>query len=103
MPFRTGELPIRYLGVPLVSKGLRIKDCKVLIDIVEKRIGDWRTKCLSFAGRLQLIASILFSLQVYWALMCFESFKFIKLILPIPYYSKHTGKSITLIYSKEFW
>ena len=67
MPFRKGEWPIRYLGVPLVLKGLKIKDCKVLIDIVEKRIGDWRTKSLSFAGRLQLITSILASIQVYWS------------------------------------
>ncbi|GKD77238.1 RNA-directed DNA polymerase, eukaryota, reverse transcriptase zinc-binding domain protein [Tanacetum coccineum] len=41
MPFTKGNLPIRYLGVPLVSKGIKIKDCKVLIDIVEKRIIYW--------------------------------------------------------------
>ena len=40
MPLREGSLPIRYLGVPLVSKGLKINDCKALIDIVDKRIGD---------------------------------------------------------------
>ena len=66
MPFREGNLPIRYLGVPLVSKGLKINDCKVLIDIVDKRIGNWRSKSLSLAGRLQLISSVLASIQVYW-------------------------------------
>ena len=48
MPFKEGKLPIRYLGVPLVSKGLKINDCKALTDIVDKRIGDWRNKSLSF-------------------------------------------------------
>lgn len=66
-PFKEGKLPIRYLGVPLVSKGLKINDCKALIDIVDKRIGDWRNKSLSFAGRLQLISSVLASIQVYWS------------------------------------
>ena len=67
MPFMDGILPIRYLGVPMISKGLTFNDCKALIDIVEKRIGDWRNKSLSFAGRLQLITSVLASIQVFWS------------------------------------
>ncbi|GKE53766.1 hypothetical protein Tco_1488922, partial [Tanacetum coccineum] len=42
-------------------------DCKVLVDIVEKGIGDWRNKALSFADRLQLITSVLAFIQVYWS------------------------------------
>lgn len=52
MPFNERVLPIRYLGVPMVSKRLADKDCKPLIEIIKKRIGDWRNKELSFAGRL---------------------------------------------------
>ncbi|GJV40134.1 RNA-directed DNA polymerase, eukaryota, reverse transcriptase zinc-binding domain protein [Tanacetum coccineum] len=66
MLFSEGTLPIRYLGVPMVCKRLGVKDCKALVDIVEKRIRNWKNKELSFAGRLQLIAFILTSLQVYW-------------------------------------
>ncbi|GJS48870.1 RNA-directed DNA polymerase, eukaryota, reverse transcriptase zinc-binding domain protein [Tanacetum coccineum] len=69
MPFREGELPVRYLGVPLTSKMLSIADCKVLVEKVKKRIFDWRNKSLSFAGKLQLVASVLSSLHVYWASM----------------------------------
>ncbi|GKC32155.1 RNA-directed DNA polymerase, eukaryota, reverse transcriptase zinc-binding domain protein [Tanacetum coccineum] len=69
MPFEEGELPARYLGVPLVSRRLNKEDCRYLIERVQKRTSDWRNKCLSYAGRLQLIASILSSLQVYWASM----------------------------------
>ncbi|GKB14013.1 RNA-directed DNA polymerase, eukaryota, reverse transcriptase zinc-binding domain protein [Tanacetum coccineum] len=31
-PFKRGKLPVRYLGVPLVSKKISVKDCKGLID-----------------------------------------------------------------------
>ncbi|GJV36785.1 hypothetical protein Tco_1409262 [Tanacetum coccineum] len=67
MPFNEGTLPAKYLGVPLVSRKLYKDDCKFLIDYVTKRLTDWRNRFLSYDGRLQLIASILSSLQVYWA------------------------------------
>ncbi|GJU23245.1 RNA-directed DNA polymerase, eukaryota, reverse transcriptase zinc-binding domain protein [Tanacetum coccineum] len=67
MPFNEGNLPAKYLGVPLVSRKLHKDDCKFLVECVVKRITDWRNRCLSYAGRLQLISSILSSLQVFWA------------------------------------
>nr|GEW08797.1 hypothetical protein [Tanacetum cinerariifolium] len=65
MPFRVGSLPVRYLGVPLISKRLYVKDCYLLIDKARKRLLDWKNKSLFFAGRLQLIKFILCSLQNY--------------------------------------
>ncbi|GJT93496.1 RNA-directed DNA polymerase, eukaryota, reverse transcriptase zinc-binding domain protein [Tanacetum coccineum] len=67
IPFSIGRLPIRYLGVPLVTKQISVKDCKPLIEKVKVRVQDWRNRSLSYAGRLQLIASILSSMQIYWA------------------------------------
>ncbi|KAJ0879197.1 putative reverse transcriptase zinc-binding domain-containing protein [Helianthus annuus] len=67
MSFEEGVLPVKYLGVPLISSRLYYKDCKVLVDRMEARITDWKNKSLSFAGRLQLIRSVLSSLHVYWA------------------------------------
>nr|GEU44105.1 hypothetical protein [Tanacetum cinerariifolium] len=64
MAFKKGKLRVRYLGVPLVAKNLCIKDCEILIDNVIKRVDDWQNKFLTFVGRLQLIASILSSMQV---------------------------------------
>nr|XP_043639244.1 uncharacterized protein LOC122610314 [Erigeron canadensis] len=76
LPFEEGRLP-KYLGVPLVSTRLVYRDCKELIGRVEKRIHDWRNKFLSFAGRLQLIKSVLSSMQVCrgkakvaWEIVC---------------------------------
>ncbi|KAJ0800754.1 putative RNA-directed DNA polymerase [Helianthus annuus] len=67
IPFQEGSLPVRYLGVPLISSRLLYKDCEVLIQRMEKKIVNWVTKSLSFAGRLQLINSVLSSMHIYWA------------------------------------
>lgn len=67
MPFEEGKLPVKYLGVPLISSRLVYKDCKGLLEKVINRLGDWKNKSLSFAGRLQLILSVLSSMHVYWA------------------------------------
>ena len=67
MPFVEGQLPVKYLGVPLISSRLLNKDCKILVEKARNRIGDWINKSLSFAGRLQLCKSVISSMQVYWA------------------------------------
>ncbi|GKA15090.1 hypothetical protein Tco_0694837 [Tanacetum coccineum] len=65
-PFEEGSLPVKYLGVPLVSSRLLIRDCVELIDRVQLRIQDWKNKSLSAAGRLQLIRSVLGAMHIYW-------------------------------------
>jgi hypothetical protein len=67
MQMREGHLPVRYLGVPLISSKLSARDCRVLIEKIAGRIDSWTSKNLSFAGRLQLLSSILYSIQVYWS------------------------------------
>lgn len=62
-----GSLPVRYLGLPLMSHKLRPQDYQPLIDKVRSRICSWTARQLSFAGRLQLIQSVLFSLINFWA------------------------------------
>ncbi|GJS29411.1 hypothetical protein Tco_0490031 [Tanacetum coccineum] len=51
MPFAEGVLPVRYLGVPLISSRLLYRDCKILVEKLESRINDWRNKFLSLAGQ----------------------------------------------------
>ncbi|GJX69516.1 RNA-directed DNA polymerase, eukaryota, reverse transcriptase zinc-binding domain protein [Tanacetum coccineum] len=65
--FQAGKLPMKYLGVPLLAKCLGVADCKSLIDKVKSKVGDWINRSLSYAGRVQLIASVLTSMQLYWA------------------------------------
>jgi hypothetical protein len=62
-----GVISVRYLGVPLITKMLSATDCDSLIFKISSRIDYWLVRKLSFAGRLQLLSSILVSLQLFWA------------------------------------
>ncbi|GAV74317.1 zf-RVT domain-containing protein, partial [Cephalotus follicularis] len=61
-----GSLPVRYLGIPLLASRLSHMDCKVLVDKLLRRTTSWLSNSLSFGGRLQLLKSVLFSIQVFW-------------------------------------
>ncbi|GJZ97390.1 RNA-directed DNA polymerase, eukaryota, reverse transcriptase zinc-binding domain protein [Tanacetum coccineum] len=56
MPFTVGKLPMKYLGVPLITKSIGITECNQLVERVKQKVNDWKNKALSYAGRLQLIA-----------------------------------------------
>lgn len=62
-----GSLPVMYLGLPLMPHKLRPQDYQPLIDKVLSRIASWIVKHLSFAVRLQLIQSVLFSIVNFWS------------------------------------
>ena len=64
--FPGGSLPVKYLGVPLITTKLSYANCHMLIDGITSRIRNWKAKLLTFAGRLQLIQSVLCSVQSYW-------------------------------------
>lgn len=65
--FQEGNLPVRYLGVPLITSRLRRINCLALVDKIVAKAKSWTCRALSFAGRLQLINSILFAIQIYWS------------------------------------
>lgn len=65
--FQEGKLPVRYLGVPIISSRLGKADCITLIDRITARAQSWAHRFLSFAGRLQLIRSVLHSIQTFWS------------------------------------
>lgn len=62
-----GQLPIRYLGLPLTTKALTKADYEPLIDKVRTRMLSWTNKSLSYAGRLQLIKSVISSIVNFWS------------------------------------
>ncbi|KAL0288762.1 UNVERIFIED_CONTAM: putative ribonuclease H protein [Sesamum radiatum] len=68
LQFQEGHLPLRYLGLPLLASRLSISDCQTLLLKIDSRIKGWDSIQLSFAGRLQVIKSVLMSLNVYWAM-----------------------------------
>lgn len=57
-------MSVQYLGVPLISKKLTAADCAMSIEKIKAIIDSWLSKKLSFARRLQLLSSVLYSIQV---------------------------------------
>ena len=67
--FSLGSLLVKYLGVLLISSRLSHSDCLPLLDKMMARIQSWTSRSLCFVGRLQLISSVLYSIQTYWCSM----------------------------------
>lgn len=65
-PFSTGSLPVRYLGLPLMTKRMTVCDFLPLVEKIRKRISSWTNRYMSYAGRLQLINSVIASLANFW-------------------------------------
>lgn len=65
--FTTGALPIRYMGMPLTSKVWSKLDYEPLIDQIRNIFLSWTHRALSFAGRLQLIKSVIASTINFWS------------------------------------
>lgn len=63
---KLGKLPVKYLGVPLIAGKLNDANCQPLVDKITSRIRSWTSKLLTFAGRLQLIDSVLNHMIGYW-------------------------------------
>ncbi|XP_058749947.1 uncharacterized protein LOC131622956, partial [Vicia villosa] len=64
--FTEGSLPFRYLGIPLSSKKLSTANCLALVEKMTGKVKKWTNHLLSFAGRLQLVKSVLFAITNYW-------------------------------------
>ncbi|KAL0402454.1 UNVERIFIED_CONTAM: hypothetical protein Slati_4275300 [Sesamum latifolium] len=59
--FQEGPLPIKYLGIPLVSSRLTNAGCSTLVQKLDSRLAGWNNLNLSFAARAQLIKSIFYT------------------------------------------
>lgn len=65
-PFGSGSLPVRYLDLSLLTKRMTIQDYTPLLEKIRGKISSWTARYLSFAGRLQLIGSVIHSLTNFW-------------------------------------
>lgn len=61
-----GSLPVRHLGVPLCTKKLSLHNCEVLIQQIKSKFNSWSVRALSFAGRLQLIKTVIAGITNFW-------------------------------------
>ncbi|XP_074291435.1 uncharacterized protein LOC141618228 [Silene latifolia] len=67
--FVEGQLPFKYLGVPIKTTGLNSQDCKPLIEKIVSKIRGLGARKLSYAGRLVLVKAVLKTYHTYWASM----------------------------------
>ena len=64
--FTHGSLPIRYIGLPLMSRKLRMAEYAPLIEKISAKFNAWAVLSLSFAGRIQLISTVISGLINFW-------------------------------------
>lgn len=64
--FTLGSLLIRYLGLSLMHRKLRLTDYRPLLDKLKGCFTAWTTKALSFAGRKQLLSSVIYGSINFW-------------------------------------
>ncbi|CAK8567230.1 unnamed protein product [Lathyrus sativus] len=63
--YKEGSFPFRYLGIQVTSKRLAVIHYMPLLDRLLSRITHWSSRLLSYAGRLQLIKSVLYAITTY--------------------------------------
>ncbi|GAB2303773.1 hypothetical protein Dimus_038959 [Dionaea muscipula] len=64
--FTRGAFPLKYLGVPLAASRITFIHFKPYIDRIGNYIDGWLRKTLSYAGRLELIKSVLQGVECFW-------------------------------------
>ncbi|KAL0299931.1 UNVERIFIED_CONTAM: hypothetical protein Sangu_2461200 [Sesamum angustifolium] len=64
--FARGHMPVRYLGISLTAQRLLVTDYSPLVDQIASCIRKWTTKSLSFAGRLELMRSVIQEVECFW-------------------------------------
>ena len=64
--FSAGSFPFKYLGVPLSPHRLLVSQFSPLLRKLEAAVQNWVGKHLSFAGRLELLRSVLYGMVQFW-------------------------------------
>ncbi|GAU41193.1 hypothetical protein TSUD_26180 [Trifolium subterraneum] len=62
---RVGKIPFIYLGLPIGGDPRRLGFWEPVLARLKKRLSGWKSRFLSFGGRLILLKSVLTSLPVY--------------------------------------
>ncbi|KAJ8440145.1 LOW QUALITY PROTEIN: hypothetical protein Cgig2_003470 [Carnegiea gigantea] len=64
---KKGLYPMRYLGVTITASKLSKLEYRTLVEKIQRKIRQWYTRSFSFAGRAQLINSVIFGMYSFWA------------------------------------
>jgi mannosylglycoprotein endo-beta-mannosidase len=61
-----GVFPVQYLGLPLSNKRWTRLDCEKLLGKMKAKLKTWSSRNLSYAGRVQVVNTVLLSIGSYW-------------------------------------
>ena len=64
--FQIGTFPVRYLGLPLAPKTVSVTEFSPFIDAILGYIQKWEHQTLSYAGKLELISSVIQGVEGFW-------------------------------------
>ena len=64
--FSQGSFPFRYLGIPISDARLTISQYSPLLDKISGYINSWAGANLSYAGRTELVKSVLQGIECFW-------------------------------------
>ncbi|XP_074301310.1 uncharacterized protein LOC141632687 [Silene latifolia] len=64
--FFQGKSGVRYLGLPLNTARTTVDMYGILVNKIQASIQHWSSKLLSYAGRLQLLNSVVFGIENFW-------------------------------------
>ncbi|XP_074301417.1 uncharacterized protein LOC141632804 [Silene latifolia] len=64
--FTVGEFPFKYLGFPLGTTRYSLNMFDNLLIKIQKKMQHWSAKTLSYAGKVELINSVIFGIEKYW-------------------------------------
>ncbi|XP_074300190.1 uncharacterized protein LOC141631416 [Silene latifolia] len=78
--FSEGTFAFIYLGVPLHSSRNSFDTYGTLIHKIQTHLHHWTTKFFSFAGRAQLLNSVIFGLTNFWCATVLLPKKIVKII-----------------------
>lgn len=61
-----GTMPFRYLGIPMAASSLKVQDFSPFLAALNSLFNGWRGITLSYAGKVELIRSVLQGVHCFW-------------------------------------
>lgn len=61
-----GSMPFRYLGIPLAAEKLKVNHYAPFLDKIAAYIHAWTSTSLSYAGRAELVRSVVQGVECFW-------------------------------------
>ncbi|PNX73974.1 ribonuclease H, partial [Trifolium pratense] len=63
---RIGNLPFKYLGLPVGANPKLMTTWQPMLDIIRGRVGSWGNKYLSFGGRIVMVNAVLNVIPIFY-------------------------------------